>query len=74
MSYWGYVMQSLMNEDRDAPARRTQRRRRLRREREEAVLRAAADALPKDVGVQSAPRRNPISPVRVDVSSTRRAG
>jgi hypothetical protein len=49
MSYWGYVADALLNEDRDAGERRRHRRARLKQQRERAVLEAAAAALPKDV-------------------------
>jgi hypothetical protein len=49
MSYWGYVADALLNEDRDAAERRRRRRARLKQQRERAVLEAAAAALPADV-------------------------
>lgn len=38
MSHWGYVIESLVNEDRGAAERRKHARRRQRRAREQAVL------------------------------------
>jgi hypothetical protein len=41
MSYWGYVMDAMLREDREATNRRRRQRARNRREREDAVLAAA---------------------------------
>jgi hypothetical protein len=69
MSYWGYVMQSLMTEDRDAAERRVHRRRRSKRAREEAVLAALDDALPKDLDTQLALSRQPAPAAKSNAAS-----
>jgi hypothetical protein len=62
MSYWGYVADALLNEDRDTATRRRHRRARIKQARERAVLDAAAAALPKDP-VSSAEARPSAQPV-----------
>jgi len=73
MTYLAYAMRALMAEDRDAAARRLQRKRRLRQEREQAVLLALADALPKDLDRQLAPRPASATSPKADLSSARPA-
>jgi hypothetical protein len=63
MSHWGYVIESLLSEDREAAERRIRTRRRRKWEREQAALAAAAAALPERLEATSAKQVAPAKAV-----------